>query len=76
MNEPAGVASHAGVLLPPIAARSRGPVQPAWEPPVRRLSKKDSLRAGVFLTLYMAAYMAAGYAGITLIEWVWMQAFG
>lgn len=76
MNEPAGVASHAGVLLPPMAAHSRGPIQPTWEPPIRRLSMKDSVRAGAFLVLYLALYGVAGYAGITLIEWVWMKVFG
>jgi hypothetical protein len=76
MNEPAGVASHAGVLLPPITARSRGPLQPAWEPSTRRLSTKDSVRAGAFLIGYLALYGAAGYAGITLIAWVWMKVFG
>jgi hypothetical protein len=37
---------------------------------------KDSIRAGAFLILYMALYGAAGYAGITLIEWVWIEVFG
>lgn len=76
MNEPAGVASRAGVLLPPMAARSRGPVQPAWEPRIRRLSMKDSVRAGAFLFFCLAVYGAAGYAGISLIEWAWMKVFG
>jgi len=75
MNEPAGAASHAGVLLPPMAARSHGLVQPAWEPPIRRLSMKDSVRAGAFLIFCLAAYWAAGYAGVTLIEWAWMKVF-
>jgi hypothetical protein len=76
MNEPLGAASHAGGLLPPMAARSRGPVQPVWEPSVRRLSTTDSVRAGAFLICYLAAYLAAGYAAITLIEWMWTRAFG
>jgi hypothetical protein len=37
---------------------------------------KDSVRAGAFLIFYLALYGAAGYAGITLIEWVWMKVFG
>lgn len=76
MNEPAGVASHTGTLLPPMAARKPGAIRPAWKPSNRRISKKDSIRAGAFLILYMAAYGAAGYAGVMFIEWVWMRIFG
>jgi hypothetical protein len=75
MNEPGGVASHAASLLPPIAAPAPGAVQPAWEPSNRRLSKKDSVRAGAFLIFYMAAYGAAGYAGVMFVEWAWMRIF-
>jgi hypothetical protein len=75
MNEPAGVATHAGALLPPMAARPRGPVQPAWEPSNRKLSKIDSVRAGVFLIFCLALYLATGYAAIALVEWVWMRMF-
>jgi hypothetical protein len=59
-----------------MAARSRGRFQPAWEPRIRRVSMKDSVRAGAFLIFYLALYLAAGYAGITLIEWTWMKVFG
>lgn len=51
-------------------------MQPAWEPSKRRLSKKDTITAGAFLLFYLAAYLAAGYAGVTLIEWTWMRMFG
>ena len=37
---------------------------------------KDSICAGAFLILYLALYGAAGYAGITLMEWVWIKVFG
>ena len=76
MNDPAAIANHAGTLLPPMAARSRGAIQPTWEPSNKRLSKKDTFTAGAFLIFYMAAYLAAGYAGVTMIEWVWMRIFG
>jgi hypothetical protein len=59
-----------------MAGRGSGAIRPAWEPPRKRLSIKDSIRASAFLTCYTAAYMAAGYAGVALIEWVWMQMFG
>jgi hypothetical protein len=76
MNDPAGVASHVGTLLPPMAGRRSGAIRPAWEPPGKRLSIKDSIRASTFLMFYTAAYMAAGYAGVAFIEWVWMRMFG
>jgi len=76
MNEPAGVAAHAGTLLPPMAARTRGPVQPAWEPASRRLSRTDSIRAGAFLIVCLAVYMVAGYAVLAAVEWVWTGIFG
>jgi len=74
MNE-AGGASHAGSLLPRIAAPPRGPIRPAWQPSKRRLSTRESVRACAFLMFYTAAYLAAGYAGVTFIEWVWMSVF-
>ena len=76
MNEQAGIATHAGPLLAPMPARSRGAIRPAWEPSSRHLSIKDSLTAGAFMILYMAAYLAAGFAGVTFMEWAWMRAFG
>ena len=76
MNEPAGVAAHAGALLSPMAARKRGPVQPVWEPANRRLSKMDSIRAGAFLILYLGLYFAAGYAVQAAVEWAWSGIFG
>lgn len=37
----------------------------------REVSLKDSIRGGVFLLLSVAAYMAAGFACISLVEWAW-----
>jgi hypothetical protein len=76
MNDPAGIVSHAGTLLPPMAATSRVSIQPTWEPSKSQLSKKDTITASAFLLFYLAAYLAAGYAGVTLIEWAWMRIFG
>jgi hypothetical protein len=77
MAEPIGVASHAGSLvLPPMAARSPGAIRPDWEPSTRRPSGKDSLTAGAFMLFYVALYLAAGFAGVTFMEWAWMQVFG
>ncbi len=46
------------------------------EPSERRLSKKDTFTASAFLIFYLAAYLAAGYAGVTFVEWAWMRIFG
>ncbi len=59
-----------------MAARTRGAVQRGWEPPPTKLSIRDSLSAGAFLVFYLAAYLTAGFAGVSLIEWAWMRVFG
>lgn len=79
MSDPAAVTSHSafiatdGTTLP---GRSRDEFQPTWTPPEKRLSKKDTFTAGAFMAFYLAAYLAAGYAGVTFIEWAWMRVFG
>jgi len=37
------------------------------------LPMKDSVLACVFLSLYVGAYMAAGFIGLTAIEWAWTK---
>jgi len=37
---------------------------------------KDSITAGAFMLFYLAAYGAAGYLGVMLVEWAWMRIFG
>jgi hypothetical protein len=76
MNERAGIATRAGTLAPTMPRRARIEVVRAWESPPRRLSMKDSITAGAFMIVYMAAYLAAGFAGVTIMEWVWMRIFG
>ena len=52
---------------------------PSNQPPGRALrstrliSLGDSCVAGAFLSLYVAAYLAVGFAAIAAIEWVWMK---
>ena len=63
-------------FLPPVAARSRGMAE---EFPVSlpgRPTLKDSIIAGAFLILYLAGYLAAGFAGVTLLKWAWLRIFG
>ncbi len=76
MNPSAGVAADAGSLLPGIVSPPNSTIEPSWEPARRRLSIGDSLGACAFLIFYTAAYLAAGYAGVTFLEWMWMRVFG
>ena len=32
---------------------------------------KDTVVASTFLCAYMALYLAAGFAGLSAVEWVW-----
>jgi len=75
MSEQVGVSGPAGTRLPPMAGRTRGAVQRGWEPPPKKLSLKDSVSAGAFLVFYLVAYLMAGFAGVTFMEWAWMQVF-
>ena len=79
MNEQAGIASHPPLIMAeyaPMAARSSEPVPQIWERSPRRLSAKDTFTSSAFLIFYMAAYLAAGYVGVTFMEWAWMRIFG
>ncbi len=76
MNDPAGVAAHPGALLPSVATRARCEVVRVWEPPPKKLSLLESVSAGAFLAFYLAAYLAAGFVGVSVMEWAWMRVFG
>ncbi|HXO44843.1 MAG TPA: hypothetical protein VN846_05200 [Candidatus Cybelea sp.] len=76
MSDPAGLATHAGTLLTPIPTRSHAEVVRVWVPRPKKLLARDSITAGAFLVLYLAVYLTAGFAGVNLIEWVWMRVFG
>lgn len=79
MNEQAGIARHSPMILAdcvPMAGRTRIEVVRAWESPPKKPLMKDSISAGAFLIFYLAAYLAAGFAGVTFLEWAWMRIFG
>jgi hypothetical protein len=76
VNEQASIANQAGTLIPTMAGRTHIEVVRAWEAPPRKLSMKDSITAGTFMVFYLAAYLAAGYVGVTFMEWAWMRIFG
>ncbi|MBZ5695862.1 MAG: hypothetical protein LAN36_10955 [Acidobacteriia bacterium] len=63
-------------FLPPVATRSRNMVEelPASLPGQPTL--KNSIAAVAVLVLYLAAYMAAGFAGLAMLEWAWLRIFG
>jgi hypothetical protein len=42
----------------------------------RKLPMKDSVLACLFLSLYVGTYMAAGFVGVTAIEWAWAKLIG
>lgn len=42
---------------------------------LRRLGMKDSFFACVFLSLYVALYLGAGFLGLAAIEWLWTELF-
>jgi hypothetical protein len=45
-------------------------------PSPRKLPVKDSVLACLFLSLYVGTYMAAGFVGVTMIEWAWVKLVG
>jgi len=45
--------------------------QRQWEPVPDKLSAKRSLGACAFLLFYVALYLGAGFAGVTLVERLW-----
>jgi hypothetical protein len=43
---------------------------------LRRPGIKDSFLASAVLSLYVAAYIGVGFAGIAAIEWAWTKLLG
>ena len=75
MNELIPSGFHDSAFLPPLSVRSHHRVASDWDVPPRKPSTKDSIYAGGFLLVYLVAYLAAGRAGIALIEWTWVAIF-
>lgn len=63
-------------FLPRVAVRSRNAIEqlPASLP--GRPTLTNSIAAGAFLVFYLAAYLAAGFAGMAMLEWAWLRIFG
>jgi hypothetical protein len=76
MNDQASIATHVGGLVRTMPPRAHIEVVRVWEPPPTKLSLKDSITASAFMVIYLAAYLAAGYVGVTFMEWAWMRIFG
>ncbi len=76
MNDQVGIAAHPGALLPSVATRASCEVVRVWEPPPKKLSLIESVGAGAFLIFYLGVYLAAGFVGVSVMEWAWMRVFG
>jgi hypothetical protein len=53
-------------------SRRHFPIATGWNVPSTKPSKAHSVKACAFLLGYLAAYLAAGYGAITLVERVWL----
>ncbi|MGC2422612.1 MAG: hypothetical protein WA405_13285 [Candidatus Acidiferrales bacterium] len=70
------MAEHAGAFLPPSAACPRGMIRQVREASPANPGMQDSLAAGALMLLYVAAYIAAGFAVLALLKWAWAGIFG
>ncbi len=75
MAEPLESSFQESVLTPFLPPRPTGIVVRRWESPRKGLPIKRSIAAGVFLAVYVAAYMAVGFASIALVECIWSAIF-
>jgi hypothetical protein len=53
-------------------SRRHFPIATGWNVPSSKPSKAQSVKACAFLLGYLAAYLAAGYGAIALVERVWL----
>jgi hypothetical protein len=58
-----------------FSKHTQNEIDPALQGSRRKLPLKDSLFACGFLGLYLALYLAAGFAGIKAIGWIWSTIF-
>ena len=70
------MAEHAGAFLPPLHSRSREIATPARMHSQAKPGLRDSLAAGALMLLYVAAYIAAGFAVLAVAKWAWAGIFG
>ena len=64
-----------GAFIPRLADRSRHEVAGDRQAPRNQLSTKDSIAACAFLLSYVAAYLGIGFAGMLVVERVWLAIF-
>jgi len=76
MIEFSEVHCQAGAFRPRVRSSARVTVEPALIAAPRNLPLKDSIFAFGFLTFYLTAYLAAGFAGIRAVGWFWTAIFG
>jgi hypothetical protein len=76
MSETSELNYQADTFRPWLQKHSPIGIAPSPRGLKKNLPLKDSLFACGFLTMYLAVYLAAGFAGITAIGWVWTTIFG
>ncbi|HVB85999.1 MAG TPA: hypothetical protein VNK23_04945 [Candidatus Dormibacteraeota bacterium] len=54
-----------------LSSRRPFPVPTGWNVPQTKRSKTQSVKACAFLLGYLAAYLAAGYGAIAVVERIW-----
>jgi hypothetical protein len=76
MSELSEVNYQAGAFSPWLRLSPRARIEPTLLAAPRKLPFKDSVFALGFLSFYVTAYLAVGFAGIKALGWVWTAVFG
>jgi len=75
MSAPSPSAFNEEVLLTPPSLHGGRVTEADWQGLRQKPSIGDSLTAVAVLLVYVAAYAAAGRAGLALVEWAWVAIF-
>jgi len=75
MSQPCESGLQQSEFVPLLPATSRNVVMRRWESAPKSLPMKRSFAAGVFLAIYLAAYIGVGFAGVALCEYAWSVIF-
>jgi hypothetical protein len=76
MSHHPAMAEHAGAFLPAVHTRSRDIAAPVRAPSQAKPGMRDSFAAGALMLVYVAAYVAVGFAALALLKWAWAGIFG
>lgn len=75
MSEQMESALQVGTFKPLVSIRPIEAMERCPEPSIAKPRTRHSLVASAFLVLYVAAYLAIGFAGVSLMERVWATVF-